>query len=74
MEDFVTIENDTDVLYFLGNSEDVKQPEPAMTVWIEENVQEVAEILRNGRCASTRIIEGLTGIPKSTVHLIFTEN
>lgn len=43
-------------------------------VRVEENVQKVAEILRNNRYASTRLIEELTGVSKTTVHRITTEN
>jgi hypothetical protein len=56
------------------STEDDPWPGPSVTVQTQENVQKVAEILRNDRCASTRIIEELTGIPKSTVHLILMEN
>ncbi|CAK9803056.1 Protein GVQW3 [Anthophora quadrimaculata] len=54
--------------------EDDPRPGASSTVRVEENVQKVAEILRNDRCASTRLIEELTGIPKTTVHRILTEN
>ncbi|XP_054708838.1 protein GVQW3-like [Uloborus diversus] len=45
-----------------------------VTVRNDENIEKVAEILRNDRYVSTRLIEEVTGIPKSTVHLISTEN
>ncbi|CAK9833797.1 Protein GVQW3 [Anthophora retusa] len=54
--------------------EDDPRPGASSTVRDEKNVQKVAEILRNDRYASTRLIEELTGIPKTTVHRILTEN
>ncbi|EZA47753.1 hypothetical protein X777_15520 [Ooceraea biroi] len=47
---------------------------PSVTSRTEENVQKVAEILRNDRCVSARLIEELTNIPKTTVHCILIEN
>ncbi|XP_054718503.1 protein GVQW3-like [Uloborus diversus] len=54
--------------------EDDPRPGHSVTVRNDENIEKVAEILRNDRCVSTRLIEEVTGIPKSTVHLILTEN
>ncbi|CAK9820098.1 Mariner Mos1 transposase [Anthophora quadrimaculata] len=54
--------------------EDDPRPGASSTDRVEENVHKVTEILRNDRCASTRLIEELTGIPKTTVQSILTEN
>ncbi|XP_075225707.1 protein GVQW3-like [Lycorma delicatula] len=54
--------------------EDDRRPGASSTVQVEENIQKVAEILPNDRCASIRLIEEITGIPKTTVHRILTEN
>ncbi|XP_054724253.1 histone-lysine N-methyltransferase SETMAR-like [Uloborus diversus] len=54
--------------------EDDPRPGHSVTVRNDENIEKVAEILRNDRYVSTRLIEEVTGIPKSTVHLILTEN
>ncbi|XP_075213825.1 protein GVQW3-like [Lycorma delicatula] len=61
---------------FLDGRESSEDPRPgaSSTVRVEENVQKVAEILRNDRCASMKLIEEITGIPKTTVHRILTEN
>ncbi|EFN83602.1 hypothetical protein EAI_12402, partial [Harpegnathos saltator] len=40
----------------------------------KENIEEVKEILRSDRCMSARLIEEETGIPKSTVYRILTED
>ncbi|XP_054711183.1 protein GVQW3-like [Uloborus diversus] len=54
--------------------EDDPRPGHSVTVRNDKNIEKVAKILRNDRCDSTRLIEEATGIPKSTVHLILTEN
>ncbi|XP_054707033.1 protein GVQW3-like, partial [Uloborus diversus] len=54
--------------------EDDPRPGHSLTVRNDENIEKVAETLRNDRCVSTRLIEEVTGTPKSTVHLILTEN
>ncbi|XP_064486005.1 protein GVQW3-like [Ornithodoros turicata] len=40
----------------------------------EENVQRVAEVLASDRCISVQPIEELTGLPKTSVHRILTED
>ncbi|XP_075232232.1 protein GVQW3-like [Lycorma delicatula] len=54
--------------------EDGPRPGVSSTVRVEENVQKVAEILRNDHCASTSLIKEFTGIPETTVYRILTEN
>lgn len=40
----------------------------------EGEVEKIREILKEDRCVSTRLIEDITGIPKSTVHRILTDD
>ncbi|XP_054717498.1 protein GVQW3-like [Uloborus diversus] len=46
----------------------------SVTVRNDENIEKVTETLQNDCCVTTRLIEEVTGIPKSPVHLILTEN
>ncbi|XP_075221902.1 protein GVQW3-like [Lycorma delicatula] len=56
------------------STENDPRPSSSITVRTEGNVQVVAEILRNDGFLSAILIEKLTGIPKSTVHVILKEN
>lgn len=40
----------------------------------ETNIEKVSQILRSDRCVSARLIEEMTGIPKSVVHRILTDD
>ena len=39
-----------------------------------EEIMKVSDILKNDRCVSTRLLEDMTGIGKSTIHRILTED
>ncbi|EZA54833.1 hypothetical protein X777_05118 [Ooceraea biroi] len=63
-----------DMLDFASSREDIadsSRAPPPKTSRISENV---LEILRSDRCVSARFIEEFTGIPKSTVHQILSED
>lgn len=47
---------------------------PPKTTRNAENIEKVKAILRSDRCVSARLIEEETGIPKSTVYRILTED
>jgi len=53
--------------------DDKRSPKPR-TSRNETNIEKVSQILRSDRCVSARLIEEMTGIPKSVVHRILTEN
>lgn len=54
--------------------EDAERPGGPKTSRIEENIQKVADILKNDRCVSLKLIEEMTDIPRTTVHRILVDD